>query len=127
MAYSFDDNTLSDLYKVAYGFRPGAAYCETWKSFTDDEKEKEWTRLCQKMEDVTREEKEDEERNLVAFEEQIKNIIALGATSREQAIKWIVDSLDCSSCWDAGYVCYRLGLSYSVSKQFEPFVKGPRE
>ena len=60
------------------------------------------------------------ERTAIAdFEAMVSQNIALGAPDRETAIRWLVDSLDLGkTAQDAGYVCYELGLPYSMAPLF---------
>mgnify|MGYP003353781401 CR=1 FL=1 len=37
--HTFDDNTVSDLYKDTYGVRPGQAFWSAWAESTDDGKQ----------------------------------------------------------------------------------------
>ena len=124
MTYSFDENTVSDLHKDAYGFRPGESFWSKWKSSTDDQKEKIWSSLIRELDYSMEQEKLAYEKAVAEFEAQVKMNMSFGAKSREQAIKWIVDALDMKECHDAGYVCYTLGIPYNMSKEFEPFVRG---
>ncbi len=43
--YTFDTESLSDLYKDAYGFRPDYAYIKAWHGYSDDFKQMIWDSL----------------------------------------------------------------------------------
>lgn len=45
MAYTFDDNQFSDLYKEAFGFRPDSEYFEWLEQCSAAEKQCEWDHL----------------------------------------------------------------------------------
>ena len=48
--YSFDENTLSDLHKDAYGFRPhNDGFWTTWRDADDDGKQAIWDGLVDTM------------------------------------------------------------------------------
>jgi hypothetical protein len=42
MTYTFDEDTVSDLHKDAYGFRPGANFWSAWAAFNGDQKQVLW-------------------------------------------------------------------------------------
>jgi hypothetical protein len=43
--YTFDTESLSDLYKDAYGFRPDYSYMKAWHGYPDSFKQEIWDRL----------------------------------------------------------------------------------
>ena len=57
------------------------------------------------------------------YEEAITKYEAMGAGSREDAIRWLLQAEGLDKEWDAGYVCYHLGLPYSMEKEFEPLMR----
>ena len=44
------------------------------------------------------------------------------AGSREDAIRWLIQAEGLDKEYDAGYICYNLGLPYSMEKIFEPLI-----
>jgi len=110
MSNSYDFNIYSDMYKDVYGVRP--CDFERWVSLTDSERAKEFNRLQESIDTDIKMENEREELAILTFETKINDLIALGAGSRENAIKWYVDgSIDdemYSQDWD--YVLYHLNL-----------------
>ena len=52
--YTFDEDTVSDLHKDAYGFRPSGCWWGNWNTMSDAEKQEEWDQLIVSM--VAREE-----------------------------------------------------------------------
>lgn len=55
--YTFDTESLSDLYKDAYGFRPDYAYMKAWHGYQDDFKQVIWDRLLVDLARAVEEEK----------------------------------------------------------------------
>lgn len=113
--YTFDTNLYSDFFKDTYGFRPRSDrfyHPDT----TDAERQEMWDFL---LEEHDREMKREESREVEAireFEELIVTTMGYGAPDRETAIRWIMDGYD--DPYDAGYVCYRLGIPYSYETEF---------
>jgi hypothetical protein len=59
MTYTYDDATVSDLHKAAYGDRPGAVFMRVWKGLSPDDKQGMWDYLCEKLEAEMAREKEE--------------------------------------------------------------------
>ena len=74
------------------------------------------------MEDRQSEELAAEHRALANFEARIAEYVALGASDRETAIRWILQAEGLDNEYDAGYVCYHLGLNYDKRDMFRPFL-----
>lgn len=123
MNYTFDIDTLSDLHKDARGFRPRSeAFWATFATADADGKQAIWDGLIKEMEDRQSEELAAECLALVNFEARIDEYVALGAGNRETAIRWILQAEGLNNEYDAGYICYCLGLSYDKTDIFVPFL-----
>jgi len=118
MEYTYSDELLSDLHKDAYGCRPGIAYRLYWQTLTADEKQAEWDQLISAMKAEQEAQRKYEEESVAEFEQQIARNLDMGAGTRKDAIRWIIDSMELSPYDDAGYVCYKLGLPYSMEHEF---------
>jgi len=55
------------------------------------------------------------------FEEAVTKYEAMGAGSRENAIRWLLQAEGLEKEHDPSYICYHLGLPYSMAKKFEAF------
>jgi hypothetical protein len=115
MAYTFDENTVSDLHKDARGYRPDEYFWEEWTQVGDDGRQMIWDSLCQELEDSMAAERDSQARALENFRAQIKAMRKLGAETERQAIKWIfhaqkLDRYDLQ--YGADYVAYHFGMSY---------------
>lgn len=96
----------SDMHKDAYGFRPRFDYLD-W-SLADFETEFEYLGyLIQRRID---DDNAAYDAAAVRMESLIENTIALGAGSRENAIRWLMDADNVSG--DIEYFCYLNGLRY---------------
>ena len=122
MTYTYSDELFSDLHKDAYGCRPSVGERLHWQTLTADEKQAEWERLCDILESNEVRRSEMEEAAVAAFETQVRENIELGAGNRETAIRWIVQSGGWENEYDPGYICYCLGLPYSMESVFKPFI-----
>lgn len=96
----------SDMHKDAYGFRPRFDYSD-W-SLADFETEFEYLGyLIQRRID---DDNAAYDAAALRMESLIQNTIALGAGSRETAIRWLMDADNASG--DIQYFCYLNGLRY---------------
>lgn len=121
MTYTYDENIVSDLHKDAYGFRPLEGFWRHWNESTMDQKQVIWDKLLRDLDREIEAEKKRHEMAIAEFEDLIRTNISCGAGDRETAIRWIVDSLDLSETdkmYGGEYVCYLLGLPYSMEKEF---------
>lgn len=61
------------------------------------------------------------------FNELVARMFEIGATNEETAIRWIVQSAEISiddlKHYGSDYICYELGLPYTMSSKFEPVIK----
>jgi len=124
MTYTFDESIISDLYKDVYGTR---SVGRGWSQLTDDEKQAEWDSLLVSLDRVINEEKEMEEAALGRFEDDVAKMLEIGASSREVAITWLVDSLERD--WDfqdSGEICYCLNLAFKHESMFDFYIKKQR-
>lgn len=117
--YTFDEDTISDLYKDARGFRPGEYFWETWNDASDDQKQVIWDDLVDELRRGNEMLAEMQAIALAKFEAQVAKTMELGARDRETAIRWIVEGLDLGNYADADYACWALNLNYSCAKLFD--------
>jgi hypothetical protein len=105
---------ISDAHKDAYGFRPrGYNYAE-WSMA---QLEAEADRLSDAVTHAIEAEQVRENQAIADFEQSIENLIKMGAGNRATAIRWICDAIDHGG--DLGYVCYELGLPWSMKSQLQ--------
>ena len=53
------------------------------------------------------------------FEKAIAEYMQMGAEDRHTAIRWLLQAEGLDNEYDAGYICYNLGLPYGMDKEFE--------
>lgn len=119
--YTFDEH-LTDLYKDALGSRPGDGFWRHWNESTLDEKQAIWDGLSDLLEQELERERKAEEQAVANFEHQVRSNMELGAADRQQAIRWIIESLDPSEVdmmYGCSWVCWELGLPYSMEGEFK--------
>lgn len=124
--YTFDEKTVSDLHKDAYGFRPNSLFWEEWNTSKPAQKQVIWGELCDRLSVALEEQKAEEAAAIASFENNISTLIELGARDRDTAIRWFLDSLKLDSIdkqYGGSYVCHTLGLPYSMAAVFNPFLK----
>ena len=110
MDYTFDENTVSDLHKDAYGIRPGSAFWAQWDAACDDGKQAIWDRLLRSLDAAMEGEREREQRAIERFEALVRVNIDAGAEDRETALRWIMDASRANGDWE--YLCFQYGLPY---------------
>ena len=118
MNYTYSDELMSDLHKDAYGSRPGISYRLYWQTLSADEKQAEWETMITAMQAQQEFERQLQSQAFAEFEQQVVRNMVHGAPTRKDAIRWILDSMELSPYDDAGYVCYKLGLPYSMEHEF---------
>lgn len=124
--YTFDGNIVSDLHKDAYGYRPGEYFWAEWNNSSDADKQHIWDRLIQELQLLMELEAEQEIDAINTFELEIANALDLGAPSREDAVRWIVDGMNLSAVdvmYGSDYICHLKGLPYKMAYLFDNVVK----
>jgi len=124
--YSFDESILSELHKDARGFRPREGFWQHWNESTMDGKQSIWDGLIRELDEEMERQREAHERAIVAFETRITDTISVGAGDRATAIRWILQAMDLSEHdlrYGGSYVCYELGLPYSMESEFNDICK----
>ena len=110
MDYTYDVDTVSDLHKDAYGFRPSELFWEEWIGSTDAERQAIWDSLERALEVSMEIERENEQRAIDRFEALVRVNIDAGAEDRETALRWIMDASRANGDWE--YLCWEYGLPY---------------
>ncbi len=121
MAYTFDAQIVSDLHKDAYGCRPSSFWWQCWSEASDDERQAEWDDLCAAADRAVDEEKREEDRAYNVFEDRVVEAMLAGAKDRDEAILWLVRSLDepkSVAFYGAEWLCWEFGLSYDKRDMF---------
>jgi hypothetical protein len=122
MNFTFDENIVSDLHKEAYGFRPTAGWWDCWNHQDNDGKQAAWNTLLDDHAIEMESAANAEVAAINAFELEIVNALDVGASSREDAVRWIVQGLeldDIDLMYGGSHICYRKGLPYSMSPIFD--------
>lgn len=115
--YTFDENTVSDLHKDAFGFRPCQNWWADWQSMNPIGKQQEWDSLIVSLERRIEEDKADEAYAVEKFVKLVETTIAAGAGDVETAHRWIMEASDCNGDWE--YLCWTHGLPYRYFKKAE--------
>ena len=113
--FTFDEDTISDLHKDAYGFRPTESFWTFWNEATDVQKQATWDSLVDTMEASVAREREEQARSVEIFEALVAKTISHGAQDRETALRWIMDESGCDGDWD--YLAWANGLPYQYFRK----------
>lgn len=111
MQHTFDENTVSDLHKDTYGFRPSATWWTQWKVMSNDDKQIEWEHMCKVLDENNIVEAEGERIAYANWERHIESMMTTNNISKATAIRWDMDAMEADG--DVGYYCYRWNISYS--------------
>jgi hypothetical protein len=120
--YTFDETIVSDLHKDAYGYRPDAYFWEEWTQCGDDTRQAMWDNLLVELEQAREREAQEQIAAINAFELEIANALDVGARSREDAVRWIVQGLELSDIdmmYGGSYICFLKGLPYRMAAMFD--------
>jgi len=115
MAYTFDENTVSDLHKDARGFRPTEYFWEEWTQCGDDNRQAMWDSLCQELEDTMAAERDAYARAELEFHQRVQGAMLLGAADELTAIRWILEAEQLTEydlAYGSDYVAFHFGLPY---------------
>jgi hypothetical protein len=110
MDYTFDNDTVSDLHKDAFGFRPSELFREEWIGANEAQKQEIWDSLERALEVSMEIERENEQRAIDRFEALVRVNIDAGAKDRETALRWIMDASRANGDWE--FLCWEYGLPY---------------
>lgn len=119
---------ISDAHKDAYGTRPRHI---DYNNMSIDDLNKIADQLNDAVGEAIKAEEKFRAEQEVAFEALIQKNIALGASDRKTALRWIVEAeydsyinvVDGHVYVDAGYVCYSHGINYSYETEIANAVK----
>lgn len=120
MAYTFSTELFSDLHKDVYGFRPRGHWFYDANT-TDEERQAEWDYLCKRLGEQIDEENAAKDKAWADLEAQVADLLTRGARDEQEALRWIVQSLNPSESdlWYGGdWVCYELGLGFDRAYVF---------
>jgi predicted deacylase len=115
--YTFDEDTVSDLHKDAYGFRPAQYWFQAWHQMTDAEKQSVWDQLLLALERSNQREAEEKKQAIERFEKSVTATIESGAADRATAIRWLMDGARANG--DTEYYEFLVGLPYGYIAKFD--------
>lgn len=85
----FINETISDLHKDVYGFRPSS---DKYAGMSDAELTVEFNRLCKRLVAVLAEERQDKLNAQKAIENEIGTIVSEQGVDRATALRWIISA-----------------------------------
>ena len=115
MAYTYEENIFSDLYKDVNGFRPRQ---HEFYDAKPARKQVIWDNMLTELGEVMEAEQNKRDEKVVEFEALIVRTIESGAVDRIQAIEWLRHAEDDDYMkYDDGYFEYTYGLPYGYLKE----------
>ena len=115
--FTFDEDTVSDLFKDAYGFRPSGSFWVTWEKASNLRKQIIWDDLIDVLRAEQEHERQAQARAIDRFEHLVAKTIEHGAADRETALRWIMDASICDGDWE--FLCHEHGLPYGFFNKRE--------
>lgn len=125
MAYTFDENLVSDLHKDAYGFRPSQSFWAIFAASNGDQKQAIWDDLIETLAATVARERADKARAIEQFERRVFELRNLGAKSFGMAIEWLHQAYETDG--DDEFLEYHLNLPYGYIKRSLAFQEIARE
>lgn len=125
MTYTFDEDTVSDLHKDAYGFRPSQSFWATFAASNGDQKQAIWDDLIETLEASVARERTQEAKAIEAFERRVFELRGLGAKSFGMAISWLHQAYETEG--DDEFLEFKLGLPFGYIKRSLAFQSIARE
>lgn len=123
--YTFSVELFSDLYKEVHGFRPRSHWFYDSRA-TDQERQEEWDYLIARNDEQIRVDNVEKAKAWDSFQEQVKQNLQFGARDEQEAIRWVVESLNPNG-YDLRYggewVCYAMGLAFDKGYVFNQACK----
>ena len=122
MNFTFDENIVSDLHKDAHGYRPTSLFWIDWNNGSNSYKQKMWNDLLEDHATEMESAAKAEVAAIKALELEIVNALDVGASSREDAVRWIVQGLELSDndlMYGGSYICFLKGLPYRMAAIFD--------
>jgi hypothetical protein len=120
--FTFDGSIVSDLHKGAYGFRPMSSFWDQWNAGSDADKQHIWDHLLEELDYTVNREANEKIAAVNAFELEVANALDLGASSRDVAIRWVVQSMKLTEfdlAYGGSHICYIKDLPYSMAPLFD--------
>ena len=109
--YTFDENIVSDLYKDAYGVRPGEYFWADWDARDDDGKQRIWDNLLDDLDRAIENEREYHQEAIADLEDRIRFMMStVAGCQREDAIRYLHDAYNTHG--DIEYLEHHLGVPY---------------
>lgn len=108
--YTYDEDIISDLYKDAYGSRPGEGFWLHWNESTSDEKQEMWNSLLKTVESEVEHERKMQLEAEATLEKHFERMINIANCTREDAIRYLHDAHNTDGSNE--YLEYILGVRY---------------
>lgn len=110
MAYTFDENLISDLHKDAYGFRPSQSFWATFAASNGDQKQAIWDDLLETLEATVAHERQLKNAAIKQFNQVLDTLYQHAAKNFEDAIKYLHQAYDTDG--DDEYLEFKMGLPF---------------
>ncbi len=115
--FTFDEDTFSDLFKEAHGFRPRHSRFFD-PECTDEEKQEIWEFTLEQLEETNKMLDDMEVKADKDFEDRIESAMLAGADDRKTAIRWIFQA-DGVTLFDIVYGFSSIQYEFGITDKFK--------
>lgn len=125
--FTYNEDIFSDMHKDAYGFRPRG---HEFYDAAPERKQEIWDSVCDDVEREIERQRVAQDAAVAAFRQQVADMMAMGARDEHQAKKWIIQGLDATVnnlMYGGEWVCFELGLPYTMRKMFDQACREMRQ
>ena len=112
MTYTFDETIISDLHKEAYGFRPREGFWNMWAAFNDGQKQAEWDRLINVMDESMEQQRLEEENALKEFRATLRKVMDTMNCSWNRAVEVLAEAEGDNLSYDFDYFMWKQGIGF---------------
>ena len=121
MTFNSNAAIISDLYKDAKGFRPSAAWMQSFIEMSQEDQQTVMDDLQEAVDSEIEHEREREDRAYTYWSNEIYDMTIVHNISFVDAIRWDMQAEDAVN--DLGFYCYRRGLAYRHEDEISRLLK----
>lgn len=112
MAYTFDENIISDLHKDARGYRPSQDFWHGWNTMGDDTKQSVWDMLIEELNNSMEMQRLEEENALKEFRVTLRKVMDTMNCTWNRAVEVLAEAEGDDLSYDFDYFLWKQGLGF---------------
>lgn len=119
--YTLADALVSDLHKAVHGYRPSELWRSSWNKMSLADKQATWDVLREELENIIAREQAMADLAHEKWTAHLAQLMSDNGISYETALRWDMAAMDAAD--DAGYYCYKWGISYAHENDINVILK----